>query len=84
MTITDPTAGKPKLMATYRGLQVFDARENIRIILAEDAPRGLRAGLKAAHFKPASALTWERPMSSQAIFDAELVAKTFCEENDNG
>lgn len=74
---------KPRVVAIYRGLQIVDAREHIRVVFETDPPRGLRWCLKDAGFKPAADGAWERRMCPDAIFQAQAIAKLFLTDGNN-
>lgn len=73
----NPESDKPRIVARYRGLQLVDARDFIRVVFDADPPRGMRWCLKNAGFKPAADGAWERRMCPDAIFQAQAIAKIF-------
>lgn len=77
-TALPPDADKPRVVVDYGGMQILDARENIRVVLKGKPPRGVRWCLKDAGFRPSERETvWNRPASPDAIFQAQNIGNTF-------
>lgn len=74
----DAASDKPRLVVEYIGMQIFDARDNIRVVLKGQPPRGMRWCLKDAGFKPSQGSTiWTRANCPDAIFQAQNIGTTF-------
>lgn len=71
------TDEKPRKVCDYQGLQIWNAREFVRVVFTTPPPRGMRWCLKDAGFKPAADGAWERRMCPDAIFQAQAIAKIF-------
>lgn len=73
-----PGEEKPRLVVSYAGMNIYDARENIRVVLSSATPRGVRWCLKDAGFKSTDGGTvWNRPHSPDAIMQAQNIGFTF-------
>lgn len=68
---------KPRLVVEYAGMQIFDARERIRVVLAGEPPRGVRWSLKDAGFEPRGDGTWDSPSSPRQIMLAQSIGNEF-------
>lgn len=76
-------ADKPRLVVDYGGLQIWDARENIRVVLKGKPPRGIRWCLKDAGFRPSERETvWNRPACPDAIMQAQSIGTIFFSEQE--
>jgi hypothetical protein len=72
-----PDAEKPKLQFQYRGMQIFDARERVVIVIEGEQPCGLGAGLRAEGFRRRSRTTWEAPANPRNYMAAQVIGQTF-------
>lgn len=76
--IDDPI--RPRVVASYRGVQLLDAREHVRIVFTDVPRRGVLVALRfCAGFRQhgSESLVFERAMSPAAIFEAQGVLAEF-------
>ena len=73
-----PEAEKPRLVCRYQGMQIFNARDRIVVVLSEDPPHGIRGGLKVEGFQRQADGSWAKPHSVMAIMEARAVGSAFC------
>lgn len=76
----DPCADKTRIVIDYGGVQIEDARDNIRVVVKGETPKGMRACLRVEGFKAASDGAWERRNSPDAIFKAQEIVTLFLGE----
>lgn len=75
-----PDADKPRLVAQYQGLQIFDARDRIQVVITGEPPRGVRWTLKNEGFTRRDNATWEAPNTPMSVMAAQAIGSTFFEQ----
>jgi hypothetical protein len=70
-------ADKSRLVCQYSGLQIFDARERIQVVLADPQPVGIRACLRHEGFKLRGSGIWEAPATPMSITAAQAIGHEF-------
>lgn len=72
-----PEADKPRMVIDYGGLQIWDARHDIRVVLKGEPPRGVKGCLRVEGFRQVRDGVWTRPNTPDAIFTAQHIGATF-------
>lgn len=75
-------ADKPRVVCRYRGMQVLDARDRVLVVIEGDHPCGLGAGLRAEGFRRRSRNIWEAPANPQNYMAAQVIGRTYFEEQE--
>lgn len=75
--VVAPEADKPRVVCDYSGVQIIDARHHVRVVFKGDPPKGARYCLKDAGFQATPDGAWQRPMSPDAVFQAQNIVALF-------
>lgn len=68
---------KPRLVREYQGMQIFDARERILVVLGSNPPRGVRYCLRDAGFEQRGEGVYDSPSSPRQIMLAQSIGNEF-------
>lgn len=73
----DADSDKPRMVIDYQGMQVFDCRHRIKVVLGPNPPRGVKGCLRVEGFKLEKDGTWTRPNNPMSILAAQAIGKEF-------
>lgn len=65
------------MVCDYSGMQVFDAREKIRVVLGSNPPRGIRGSLRLEGFMESADGVWDAPSNPKNIMSAQVIGNIF-------
>jgi hypothetical protein len=68
---------RPRLVVNYGGLQIYDARDRIQIVIDGAPPRGLAGSLHVEGFRRLNASTWDAPANPMNIATAQAIGAAF-------
>lgn len=70
-----PTLGSARLVAKYRGAQLFDARENILIKFDGKLPRGVAGQLHTGNWQRDGDGVWSKRATPASVFSAQIILR---------
>lgn len=76
-------ADKPRCVVDYGGMQIWDRREQIRVVLVQPAPLGITGCLRREGFTRRGEGIWDAPHNPMSITTAQAIGSAFFEK-DNG
>lgn len=73
-------SNKPRPVVSYKGMQIWDARERIQIVIAGKIPLGAGFCLRTEGFTRRSKTTWDAPHSPMSIAAAQAIGNAFFQQ----
>jgi len=77
--VSQPT-DTPRIVCSYQGAQIRDAREHVQVVFTVEPPRGVKNGLRESGFRPTGPNgAWQRKHTPIAVIKAQAICNTFFE-----